>query len=171
MEWYYADERKQQIAVEESELRKLVEEEKIKPDTLVWNETMTDWRAAADVLPDLFDHELAPPALTPAQRYPAGSPMAALPRTSAPTSGNAICSLVFGILGIVTCFPIFAIVAIICGHIGRRSAKLETLPSANGGLSLAGLITGYIGFLAFLVFILFYGAIFIAAISSGDFDT
>ena len=170
MEWFYADESKQQITVDESELPGLVENGQILPTTLVWNETMADWKAASEARPDLFGIESTPPALSPAQ-LPTGSPIAGLPRQSAPTSGNAICSLVFGILGIISCFPLFAIVGIICGHIGRRNAKMETLPSANGGLSMAGLITGYIGLVAFIIFILLYGAILIAAISTGEFDT
>jgi hypothetical protein len=35
----------------------------------------------------------------------------------------------------------------------RKRAREESLPSSNGGLSLAGLITGYIG-------LVFYGILF-----------
>ena len=44
MNWYFADERNQQITVTEEELVQLVRAGTIRGETLVWNEQMTDWR-------------------------------------------------------------------------------------------------------------------------------
>jgi len=171
MEWYYADGSQQQITVDESELSGLVSAGSIKPETLVWNETMADWRKAAEARPDLFGLEAAPPSLTPAQVQSVGAPLGSGTVAAAPTSATAICALVFGILGIVTCFPLFALAGIICGHMGRSKAKEIPTASSSGGLSMAGLVMGYIGFVGFIVVAVIYGAIFIAAISSGEFQT
>ncbi|HEX5220294.1 MAG TPA: DUF4190 domain-containing protein [Verrucomicrobiae bacterium] len=65
------------------------------------------------------------------------------------TSGLAIGALVLGILAIVltlVCIgPLFAIPAVICGHIAHSRIKRSGGAMAGGGMALAGLITGYIG--------------------------
>jgi hypothetical protein len=54
------------------------------------------------------------------------------------TCGVAIASLVFSIVGPITCIP-----AIVCGHLALR--KIRSEPGLRGyGLALAGLIIGYI---------------------------
>jgi len=53
------------------------------------------------------------------------------------TSGLAIASLVFSLIGPIGCIP-----AVICGHLALRKVKKE--PAVQGrGLALAGLIIGY----------------------------
>lgn len=157
MEWFYADESRGQHAVAFEELPRLVAAGTIRGGTLVWNETMADWRPAAEALPDLFPGHLAPPLLSPVQRrdlgYPAGP---AFPGQRAPVSALAICSLVFGILSVLLCGPVFGLPAVICGHMARKQAREEPLPSSNGGLSLAGLITGYIGLVLNGIILIFY---------------
>ena len=169
MDWYYADASEQQQLVSEDQLAALVNDGVIKPSTLLWNETLTDWKAASLLRPELFAGMSYPPILTPAEQSKAapGSVQLAPGRTDA----VAICALVFGILGILSCFGIFSIAGIVCGHIGRKRARLETEPSSNGGLSLAGLITGYIGLVISTVIVLVYGAMIIAAIASGGLES
>ncbi len=58
---------------------------------------------------------------------------------SGQTSGLAIASLVFSLLG-----PIGSIPAVICGHIALRKIRKEATVKGYG-LALAGLIIGYIG--------------------------
>ncbi len=64
------------------------------------------------------------------------------------TSGLAICALVFGILAIVltlVCIgPLFAIPAIICGHLASARIKRSGGQLAGKGLAIAGFITGYV---------------------------
>jgi len=165
MEWYYADESEKQHIVAAEELPVLVAAGTIRPETLLWNETLSGWRPAPDLRPDLFPGLAYPPILTPAQRREVGYPgNSVLPGQPAPTDAVSICSLIFGILGLIFCgAPIFSVPAIICGHIGRKRARMELVPSSNGGLCLAGLIMGYIGLAFFALLILFYVGVFAAA--------
>jgi competence protein ComGC len=61
----------------------------------------------------------------------------------------AVWSLVLGILAIVlsvVCIgPLFAIPAVICGHIGYSRVKRSAGALTGEGLALGGLITGYLG--------------------------
>lgn len=62
-----------------------------------------------------------------------------------PTSGSAVASLVFGIIGMLGGFCFFGIpcfAAVLCGHV----ALVETKNGARGGrgLAVAGLIMGYL---------------------------
>lgn len=167
MQWFYADDNRQQHEVSADDLPQLIASGMIRAGTLVWNETMPDWRPAAQTLPDLFPCSASPPLLTLAQRRelaPLTGP--AFPGQRAPVDVLAILSLVFGILSIFACGAILGIPAVICGHIGRKRARAEVLPSSNGGLCLAGLITGYIGLAFTLLFVVFYAAAIIAAIAS-----
>ena len=63
-------------------------------------------------------------------------------------SGLAIWSLVCGILAVVlsvACVgPLFAIPAVICGHMAHSRIKRSGGALSGGGLALGGLITGYI---------------------------
>src|SRR5690349_7205596 len=66
-------------------------------------------------------------------------------QTPLKTSGLAITSLVLGILSIVLlCVgPVFAIPAIVCGHIAYGRTKRSQGLLTGGGLALAGFISGY----------------------------
>ena len=69
--------------------------------------------------------------------------------TSQPkTSALAIWSLVLGILGVlfllVCISPLFAIPAVICGHLAYSRIKRSNGTLEGQGLALAGLITGYV---------------------------
>src|SRR5277367_1977277 len=81
-----------------------------------------------------------------------------LPNVTPPkTSTLAIWSLVLGILGILfllACIsPLFAIPAVICGHMAGSRIKRSSGVLTGDGMALAGLITGYvsIGLSVFLV--------------------
>jgi hypothetical protein len=78
-------------------------------------------------------------------------------------SGLAIWSLVLGILGLVflvLCIgPLFAIPAVICGHIAYGRIKRSAGAIGGEGLALAGLITGYIAIALGVVMIPFLAAI------------
>lgn len=167
MQWFYADDNRGQHAIHADDLPHLIASGTIRAGTLVWNESMSDWLPAAQALPDHFPHTASPPLLTSAQRRelaPLTGP--AFPGQRAPVDALAICSLVFGILSILACGPLLGLPAVICGHICRKRARAEVLPSSNGGLCLAGLITGYIGLAFTLLLIAFYATAIIAAIAS-----
>jgi hypothetical protein len=74
--------------------------------------------------------------------------------------GLAVWSLVLGILAIVlVCIgPLFAIPAVICGHIAYSRVKRSAGALVGGGLALGGLITGYLS-IALIPVILMMAAI------------
>ncbi|MDF1823415.1 MAG: DUF4190 domain-containing protein [Verrucomicrobiales bacterium] len=170
MQWFYADKADKQHEFPEESFPSLISDNLIARDTLVWNETMPDWQPCVDVRPDLFDGIPLPPALTPAQQKQV--------RTAQPEVSNgppsldtvALCALIFGVLGLV-CFQLFAIPAVICGHIGLKRANDEPGNSSNKGFSIAGIITGYLGILILVAIIIFYGAAFAIGISESMNDS
>jgi hypothetical protein len=170
MEWFYADESDRQHKVEEAELADFVERKIIRPDTLVWNETMSDWQPCRDVRPDLFGGEQLPPAITVQQRREITKTSPGDPHYQSPTDAVAVCALVFGIIGLV-CIQIFSVVAVICGHIALKRAQDTSGTSPNKGLAIAGLVMGYLGIIVFVLIILFYGAAILAAIASEGFSS
>lgn len=58
-------------------------------------------------------------------------------------SGNAVASLVLGILGFLGLGIITGIPAVICGHVARSQIKKSKNTVRGSGLALAGLIMGY----------------------------
>jgi hypothetical protein len=167
MEWFYADESRGQHAVAFEEIPRLVAAGTIRGGTLVWNETLPDWKAAAEALPHLFPGFATPPLLSPAQRRDLGFPAGpAFPGQRAPVDTLAVLSLVFGILSLLACGPFLGLPGVICGHMARKRAREETLPSSNGGLSLAGLITGYIGLVFYGIILIIYVVAIAIAIAS-----
>ncbi len=190
MEWFYANENDEQIPIGEEDLEKLIRQGVMKPDTLVWNESMSDWTACNKALPDLFQSSFvkpteetvtpsapasfspAPPAQAPVQ-IPGEPPplMMATQRVPGPADGLAIASLVCGIIGIVgslcswgIMIPV-SIAAVICGHIGRKRLRDMDLPKEHGQLT-AGLVCGWVGIgLSVLLF-----ALFIVLVVTGALD-
>lgn len=62
------------------------------------------------------------------------------------TSGLAVVSLVFGILGLVLCLaPLLAIPGVICAHMARRRINNSDGMVEGNGLAIAGMATNYIG--------------------------
>lgn len=170
MDWYYADASQNQQSVPEAELPGLVATGTIRPTTLVWNETMTNWQPAGQVKPDLFASLEVPPALAPMpgagnggeaasaaaapspMLTPSGGPYAAVAH---PADGLAITSLVLGILSVLCLGPLTGIPAVICGHIARKKIRESTMPSTKGGLAMAGLVLGYVAIVVFLLYVAF----------------
>ena len=64
------------------------------------------------------------------------------------TSALAIWSLVLGIVAIVVCLfclgPLFAIPAVICGHLAMSRIKHSSGALAGNGMAIGGLVTGYL---------------------------
>lgn len=155
MDWYYADDAGGQHPVAGDSLPALVASGRIRRDTLVWNETMTAWAGAGAALPELFG--TIPPQLSPAQRHQIMTGRNdSFPPPQSKTDPIAICALVFGVLGLPVCLPFFSVPAIICGHIARKRANEETVPSSNGGLALGGLIMGYVGLVVMVAIVLIW---------------
>lgn len=83
-------------------------------------------------------------------------------------NGLGTASLVLGILSLVTWFLVigglFGIVAVILGFLGRGKAKRRE--ADNGGMALAGIITGAVGILLTILVIVGVAALF----STGEFS-
>ncbi|EFC82911.1 hypothetical protein FrEUN1fDRAFT_3931 [Parafrankia sp. EUN1f] len=65
-----------------------------------------------------------------------------------PRNGLGIAALVLGVLAILTCWTVIGgillgVAALICGFLGRGRAKRQE--ATNGGMALAGIITGALG--------------------------
>jgi len=63
----------------------------------------------------------------------------------APTSGLAIASLIFGILGLTLLPTLGSIVALILGYMAKNEINSSAGRLEGSGLAIAGLVLGYIG--------------------------
>lgn len=82
MQWYYADASRNQVAFDESQAANLVQNRTLNQATLVWNESMPDWKPLGSVKPELF--ALAAPVST----APAYSPAPAAMNPYAPPAAS-----------------------------------------------------------------------------------
>ncbi len=82
-----------------------------------------------------------------------------------PRNGLSIAALVLGILALITSVTVFGggvllgIIAIVLGFVGRSRAKKGH--ATNGGVALAGIITGAIGLVLSMVLVLVGAALFL----------
>lgn len=60
------------------------------------------------------------------------------------TEGQAIASMVLGIVSIISCGILTAIPAVICGHIAKKKIRNDAENLQGDGMALSGLIMGYI---------------------------
>ena len=69
MQWYYQDDEKgQQVPFDENYVSALASDNRVKPTTLVWNETLPGWIPAAEAFPQAYPGVTLPPsAQTPSQ--------------------------------------------------------------------------------------------------------
>lgn len=127
----------QQPPAPEAVVRERLARGELKPTDLAWREGLAEWQPLAKLL----GLQAGPPPI-PLGGVPRASAHAAGPRPDAARSGLAVTSLVCGILGFLLFFP--AIIAIICGHIGRAQIEKSGGAQKGSGQALAGLIMGYI---------------------------
>jgi hypothetical protein len=76
---------------------------------------------------------------------PAPQPPAQATVRPAPTSGLAIASLIFGILGLTLLPTLGSVVAVILGYMAKSEINSSTGQLEGSGLATAGLVLGYIG--------------------------
>jgi Domain of unknown function (DUF4190) len=111
----------------------------------------------------------------PQQGYPQGYPQQGYPQGPGgygygqpARNGFGVAALVLGIIAIVTCWTfvggiVFGILALIFGILGRGRARRGE--ASNGGVALAGIITGAVGLILSVLFIAL-GIGFVASHSS-----
>lgn len=97
---------------------------------------------------DTNEPQFAPPPLPPSPGSgqgpaPIPPPAATVTPAARPTNVLAIVSLVFG-LGAWVLLPfVGALVAVICGHLGRKEIRRSQGAQGGDGLAIGGLILGY----------------------------
>jgi hypothetical protein len=84
------------------------------------------------------------------------------------TNALAFGSLLCGIVSLVSCNPIGSILAIVCGHMGRKQIRQRPERFTGDGMGLAGLILGYICLGLWVALILFYVVMFIVLIAASS---
>lgn len=138
---------------------------------LVWKEGMAEWLPLSKVVELAGGIALAStevsPYTSPASNPVGGTQQGGMP-VSLPTSGLAIASLVLGIVGLIACYVngLFAIPAVICGHMALKRTGDAQKPLGGRGLAIAGLVMGYLGILIQVFFAVAIGV----AVSSGAFQ-
>jgi Domain of unknown function (DUF4190) len=75
-----------------------------------------------------------------------------------PTNGNAVASLVFGIVSWFLCPVVGGIVAVACGHMARGQIKRSG--ESGAGMATAGMILGYINLAVAALITLFWVVVF-----------
>ena len=119
------------------------------PDTTVTETNVPDLTATTP-LP-------GSPQTAPAQQAGPASPHYSYPPVR-PTNVLGIITLVLGVLG-------FAIVPVVTGHIAL--AQIKRTGDDGRGITIAGLVLGYIGLAGYLLAALFFfGMLFLAAIGA-----
>ncbi|NNM30058.1 MAG: DUF4339 domain-containing protein [Akkermansiaceae bacterium] len=156
-EWFYAKGGAQEGPVDLATLQAKLQGGELSPTDLVWREGMAEWTAAEKV-PEVAPSAAVPgtaaapevPSQTAAAAASGAAPMTPPAGSPAPpVSGLAIASLVCGILGLVSCYvhALFALPAVICGHMAMGRIKAAPGEVGGRGLALGGVIMGYIGLL------------------------
>lgn len=143
--WYFAEFGQQIGPVDDVEFSQLMLSQRVGPMTMIWRDGMPNWMTLTQVrnagvygLPNSYT--LGGGAYTMAP----------------PTSGLAITSLVCGILGLIACFIITAIPAVVCGHMAMSQIKNSNGMTSGKGMAIAGLIMGYLVVAITLVWLLMF---------------
>jgi hypothetical protein len=138
-QWYFGENGQQAGPVGDAEFSALIAAQRITPATLVWHDGMREWVPLSQVM---------------ATGGMPGQPLPTMAGMMNPTtSGLAITSLVFGVAGMVSCFFVLGIPAVICGHMALNQIATSPVPMVGRGMAIAGLVCGYLTSLATLVFL------------------
>lgn len=138
-EWYFGENGQQAGPVGDAEFSALIAAQRITPATVVWREGMREWVTLSQL------------------RANGGLPGQTVPMTvgmmNPTTSGLSITSLVLGVAGLVSCFFILGIPAVVCGHMALNQIASSPVPMVGRGLAIGGLVCGYLTTLITLVFL------------------
>ena len=174
-DWFYGKDNAQHGPVSDLEIRNLIVSGHINMDTIVWREGMSDWIPMKDV-PE-FQSVTGNTASSAGETTPSSDSPYVSPQTYAgqapytspiPTDGLSIAALVLGILGVISCYvwALFAIPAVICGHMSLKKINNSSVPIQGKGMAIAGLVCGYIGILIQLFMIVVIVLAFSSAATS-----
>jgi hypothetical protein len=165
--WHYSAGGERHGPVSILDLRELMRNGLLGPDDLVWKDGLPDWIPIAEV-DDLQ-------ALT---KSSASSPQVNAPIVTSlvddgihRTSGFAVASIVLGILGLMTPFLIFNILATVFGSVALKAIGKSRLPLGGRGMALSGLIMGIVGLAVWGLLILFWTGILTSLLISAGFSS
>lgn len=170
-EWFYGKDGQQHGPMDEATMKARAASGEIGQTDLVWKEGMAEWLPLSKVAELSAGVAAASPEASP-YTSPASNPMGAAPQggmpIAPPTSGLAIASLVLGIIGLIACYVngLFAIPAVICGHMALKRTGDPQKPVGGRGMAIAGLVMGYLGILLQIFFAVVIGTV----ASSGEFQ-
>ena len=145
--WHFNIGGEQQGPVSTMELRGLISQGKLHDNDYVWKEGMSDWLTVSQV-----------PELRPAPvQMPASVVQTPLHDDGIHhTSGLAVASLVMGIVGLVTPFFIFNLLATVFGAAALKAIGRSRVALGGRGMALTGLILGIIGLIFWAIFLMFW---------------
>lgn len=164
--WYYSKNGAQLGPIGPAEMESKLKAGEIATTDLVWKEGMADWLPAGKVAelqavlsPPVHASE-PPPVDRPIPVYPSPSTGYAPAPIGPVSQGQAIASMVCGIVSLVICCLWFvsaplAIVAVALGHVAISKVKNDPARFGGKGMARAGLITGYIGLLGAILVLMF----------------
>lgn len=92
MNWFYADSGQQRGPVTDAEFQQLVSQGVIRPDTLVWNETLTNWQPWSALAPSDSAHSSGPPTLSDGRLRCSECQQLFAPDEIVEVSGRPVCS-------------------------------------------------------------------------------
>jgi hypothetical protein len=148
-DWYFGENGQQAGPVGDAEFSALIAAQRITPETVVWREGMREWVSLSQL------------------RANGGLPDQSVPMVvgmmNPTTSGLAITSLVLGIAGLVSCFFVLGIPAVVCGHMALNQIANSPVPMVGRGLAIGGLVCGY---LTSLITLVFFGSILLSIASN-----
>lgn len=161
--WHYSAGGERHGPVSIIELRELIRAGLLANEDLVWREGLPDW------IPVYGAAELR--SLTKSDTLPviATSPGVPTPADDGihHTSGFATASIVLGILGLMTPFLIFNILATIFGSVALKAIAKSRIPLGGRGMALSGLVMGIVGLAVWGMLILFWTGILATVIGAG----
>jgi hypothetical protein len=147
VEWYYTHGGSEQGPLGTSELKRLIGFGQVVSEDHVWTDGMANWQRVRDV-PELARQLTSPSAAEPAAID--GAP---------PLAPLAIASFVLGLVG-ATIVPILgSILAIVFGHVALSQIRQAKGRLGGKGMSLAGLILGYLVIIPAIIVGIVYVAI------------
>ena len=140
-QWRYERNGSPSDPVSFDQLQALIARGEVRPDGLVWNETLSSWTRARDVSGLVF-----PSTVGRSFESPSGAPHqnSGAPEGPAPLSQLAIASFVCGVVGAAS--PLFiplGLLAVVFGHVSLYTRRVQSGELRGKGLAIAGLTIGW----------------------------
>lgn len=150
--WHYSAGGERHGPVSVLELRELIRRGLLGQQDFVWKDGMPDWSLVSDV-PEM-QALIRAPSPPPRVKAPTGPVLS--DDGIHHTSGMAVASMVLGILGLMTPFLVFNILATIFGGVAIRAIGKSRIQLGGRGMAISGLVMGVIGLAFWMTVVLFW---------------